>query len=366
MAGWTANVHIEISTTNRNRHEPITAAAGPDKVFPRPPSKDPDSRPARDHRVLCADTGNDMSAKGSTLRAGGHEVDVSNLDKVFYPETGFTKGDVIQYYIDIGSVLLPHLEGRALTMKRYPDGVGKFFFYEKHCPPHRPKWLRTVRVPSTREKKDIRFCVVDSLPALVWAANLADLELHLSLARATALKRPTFLVFDLDPGEGAGLLHCARVALRVRDRLGEMKLKSFPKTSGSKGIQVYAPLNSATTFPQTKECARDIAESLAEEHPDEIVANMRKVLRKGKVLIDWSQNDAHKTTICVYSLRATPKPCVSTPLEWKEIQSAVRRKASNSLKFGPKEVLARVRRRGDLFEPVLKLKQKLPSRETRS
>src|SRR5690349_11944022 len=193
-----------------------------------------------------------MSGTKSTLQIGGHAVEVSNLDKVFYPETGFTKGDVIRYYIDIAPVLLPHLRGRALTMKRYPDGVGKFFFYEKNCPAHRPKWLATAKVASERKKEGTRYCVVDTLPGLVWAANLADLELHVSLAKATALQRPTAMVFDLDPGEGVSLLGCAKVALEIRRRLKSDGLESFVKTSGSKGLQLYVPLNTATNFDQTK------------------------------------------------------------------------------------------------------------------
>ncbi len=300
-----------------------------------------------------------MSRPTGTLQVDGHDVAVSNLGKVLYPETGFTKGDVIRYYIDIAPVLLPHLATRALTMKRYPDGVGKFFFYEKHCPAHRPKWMRTTRVPSKREQPDIRYCVVDSTAALVWAANLADLELHVSLACAPALHRPTAMVFDLDPGEGADLLACCRVARAVRGWLQERSLESLPKTSGSKGLQVYVPLNTAVTFEQTKEFARTLAEALAAAQPDLIVSNLRKDLRRRKVLIDWSQNDDHKTTICVYSLRATARPSVSTPLEWKEIESALRSKEPERLRFSPEQVRQRVKRKGDLFAPVLKLKQKL-------
>jgi bifunctional non-homologous end joining protein LigD len=301
-----------------------------------------------------------MSRTTSVLQVGGQDVPVSSLEKVLYPEADFTKGDVISYYMDVSPVLLPHLQGRALTMKRYPDGVGKFFFYEKNCPPHRPKWLRTTSVPSARKKEDTRYCVVDTLPGLVWAANLADLELHVSLARANALQRPTVLVFDLDPGEGASLLHCCRVGLEIRDRFAADQLQCFPKTSGSKGLQIYVPLNTPRiTFDRTKEVARQLAEALATERPNEIVANMRKDLRKGKVLIDWSQNDDHKTTVCVYSLRATPQPGVSTPLQWKEVEAVVKNKKTETLRFTPDQVRARIKKHGDLFEPVLKLKQNL-------
>lgn len=300
-----------------------------------------------------------MSRQTSTLQIGGHAVEVSSLDKVLYPETGFTKGDVIRYYIDVAPVLLPHLQGRALTMKRYPDGVGKFFFYEKNCPAHRPKWLATAKVYSERKKDDTRYCVVDTLPGLVWAANLADLELHVSLARAKALQKPTALVFDLDPGEGVNLLGCARVALEIRKRLKAAGLESFVKTSGSKGLQLYAPLNTAVNFDRTKAAARAMADELSADFPDEVTANMSKALRPGKVFIDWSQNDDHKTTVCVYSLRATPKPGVSTPLEWREVTAALKSKKPDALRFSPAQVIARVKKQGDLFAPLLTLKQKL-------
>lgn len=300
-----------------------------------------------------------MSRRARVLKVGRQEVEVSNLDKVLYPATGFTKGDVINYYLNIAPVLLPHLKERALTMKRYPDGVERFFFYEKHCPTHRPAWLRTVRVASKRNQRDISYCVIDRLPALIWAANLASLELHVSLARMRTLQKPTALVFDLDPGAGATLLDCARVSLEIRRRLRSAGLKGFPKTSGSKGLQLYVPLNTATTFDRTKEVARALAESLASDFPGAIVANMRKELRKRKVFIDWSQNDDHKTTVCAYSLRGTPQPSVSTPVDWKEIEAALRKKDADLLRFTPEQVLQRVKRKGDLFEPVLKLKQKL-------
>ena len=300
-----------------------------------------------------------MSRAQTTLQIGGHAVEVSNLDKVLYPETGFTKGDVIRYYIDIAPVLLPHLAGRALTMKRYPDGVGKFFFYEKNCPAHRPKWLATAKVASERKKEGTRYCVVDTLPGLVWAANLADLELHVSLARATALQKPTAMVFDLDPGEGVNLLGCAKVALEIKKRLKADGLESFVKTSGSKGLQLYVPLNTAVNFDRTKAAARAMADALSADFPDEITANMSKALRPGKVFIDWSQNDDHKTTVCVYSLRATPQPGVSTPLEWKEVTAALKNKKPDALRFSPEQVVARVKKKGDLFGPLLTLKQKL-------
>ena len=302
-----------------------------------------------------------MARTTSVLRVDGHDVPVSSLEKVLYPDARFTKGDVINYYIAVAPVLLPHLEDRALTMKRYPDGVGKFFFYEKNCPPYRPKWVRTTRVPSSvKGKDDTHYCVVDTLPGLVWAANLADLELHVSLARASARARPTTMVFDLDPGPGTDVIDCARVAVEIRARFARDKIQCWVKTSGSKGLQLYVPLNTPKiNFDRTKEVARQLAESLAADFPKSIVANMRKELRKGKVFIDWSQNDDHKTTVCVYSLRATPTPFVSTPLQWKEVETAAKNAKAAALRFTPDDVLKRVKKHGDLFEPVLKLRQRL-------
>lgn len=293
----------------------------------------------------------------SEITVGGRRLTVSNLDKVLYPSTGFTKGDVIRYYTEIGESLLPHLKDRALTMKRYPDGVGKFFFYEKNCPPYRPNWMRTAAVPSKGGM--VRFCLANDLASLVWMANLADLELHVSLARAPALHRPTTLVFDLDPGPGADVLNCAQVAFWIKEKLASIKLVALPKTSGSKGLQLYVPLNTTTTFERTKQVAREIADAVATEHPEQVVTNMRKALRTRKVLIDWSQNEEHKTTVSVYSLRATAAPEISTPLHWVEVEKFLAKGDAQAFRFGPDDVLARVRRDGDLFQPVLQVKQKL-------
>lgn len=301
-----------------------------------------------------------MTKPGATIAVEGHQVPVSRLDKVLYPETGFTKGDVIQYYRDVAPVLLPHLKDRALTMKRYPDGVGKFFFYEKNCPAYRPKWVRTAPVYSHGRGAIMRYCLANNLASLVWMANLADLELHTSLARKTALERPTVMVFDLDPGEGAHIVQCCQVAFWLREKFRALKLESFPKTSGSKGLQVYVPLNTATTFAATKAMARQLGDAIVAEHPDAAVTKMLKVLRKNKVLIDWSQNDAYKTTISVYSLRATPRPQVSTPLAWTEVEKLFQRGDPDAFRFSPDDVLRRVKKHGDLFAPVLTLKQKLP------
>lgn len=291
----------------------------------------------------------------------GKTLEVSNLQKVLYPATGFTKGDVIHYYIEIAPYLLPHLKGRALTMKRYPDGVEKFFFYEKRCPPYRPKWLRTATVYSERKGEDMQYCMADNLPSLVWAANLADIELHPSLALAKAQDRPTSMVFDLDPGEGADVINCAQVALWLREKIGDAGLDCFVKTSGSKGLQLYIPLNTAVTFAQTKPASHALASSVERDHSREVVTKMLKTLRKKKVLIDWSQNDRHKTTVCVYSLRAKREPSVSTPLEWSEVEQLLRHRDPDRIRFSPGQVLERVNKHGDLFAPVLKLKQKLPA-----
>ena len=298
-----------------------------------------------------------MRAK-TTLDVAGTTVTVSNLNKVLYPKTGFTKGQVIDYYVRISPVLLPHLKNRPITLKRYPDGVEGFFFYEKKCPVHRPQWVHTTKVPKT-EGGEIDYCVMNDLPTLVWAANLADLELHTFLHVAPRIGRPQFLAFDLDPGPPADSLLCCQVGLWVRDIFAALGLESFPKTSGSKGLQVYVPLNTATTYEKTKPFAHALAELLERQAPGEVVSRMQKRLRGGKVLVDWSQNDDKKTTINVYSLRAKDRPTVSTPVTWKEVERAWRRK--KPLGFTPEEVLSRVSKLGDLFAPVLERKQKLPS-----
>ncbi|MBV9463518.1 MAG: non-homologous end-joining DNA ligase [Verrucomicrobiae bacterium] len=294
------------------------------------------------------------------LDVGGKHVPVSNLDKVLYPKAGFTKGQVIDYYIRAAPVLLPHLAGRPLTLKRYPNGVEQEFFYEKKCPAHRPEWVSTTSVWSDRNQANINYCVVSDLATLVWAANLADLELHTCLARGEDIMRPTMMVFDLDPGAPAGILECAQVGIWVRELFESLGLKSFVKTSGSKGLQVYIPLNTPVTYEQTKPLAKAVAELLERQHPKQIVSNMLKALRKGKVLVDWSQNDDHKTTVCVYSLRAKDRPMVSTPLEWDEVAAALKKKDAKKLEFTSDQALKRIEKNGDLFEPVLKLKQKLP------
>jgi len=302
-----------------------------------------------------------MSQKAQ-LVVEGKKLSVSNLDKVLYPKVGFTKGQVIDYFIRVAPVLLPHLKDRPLTMKRYPDGVEGEFFYEKNCPSHRPNWVKTARVWSEGNQRIMHYCLANDLPTLVWAANLADLELHTSLSRKDKIERPTMMVFDLDPGPPADIVQCCQVGIWLRDLLGRMKLKSFAKTSGSKGLQVYVPLNTPVTYDDTKGLSRSLAQHLEREHPDLVTSNMSKAVRKGKVFVDWSQNDEHKTTICVYSLRAKEEPTVSTPVIWKEVESCLKKKKPDLVKFRSDQVLARMEKLGDLFEAVEELKQKLPKK----
>ncbi|HEX2070523.1 MAG TPA: non-homologous end-joining DNA ligase [Thermoleophilaceae bacterium] len=284
----------------------------------------------------------------------GRRVRLSNLDKVLFPKAGFTKGQVIDYYTRIAPIALPHLCGRALTLKRYPNGVEGDFFYEKQRPSFTPAWVHTA--PIQMGERLIDFILADDLPTLVWLANLADLELHPSLSRARRPDQPTVMAFDLDPGPPAGIAECREVALMLRDAFAQLGLESFPKTSGSKGMQVYVPLNvDGVTYDDTKPFAHAIAQLLERQHDKLIVSSMKKSLREGKVLIDWSQNDRHKTTVAVYSLRAKDRPTVSTPLAWDEVEDE-----DLELVFETEDVLARVEERGDLFAPVIELEQSLP------
>jgi bifunctional non-homologous end joining protein LigD len=286
----------------------------------------------------------------------GHRLSLSNLDKVMYPATGFTKGQLIDYYTRVAPALLAHLRDRPLTLKRYPNGVEGGHFYEKQCPSHRPEWVRSE--PVELSSKTIQFCICDDLPTLVWLANLADLELHPSLSKVPDVERPTVMAFDLDPGPPAGIAECCEVALILRDALARIGLECFPKTSGSKGIQVYVPLNvEGVDYDHgTKPLSQALARHLEAEHPKLIVSSQKKELRKGKVLIDWSQNDEHKTTVSVYSLRARERPTVSTPLDWDEVAAG----DAGTLVFEASDVLERVAERGDLFAPVVQLEQELP------
>jgi bifunctional non-homologous end joining protein LigD len=290
----------------------------------------------------------------------GRRLKLTNFDKVLYPQTGFTKGRLVEYYARVAPALLPHLHGRPLTLKRYPDGVEAEHFYEKQCPGHRPEWVRTAAIEAEREGRTIEFCLANDLPTLVWLANLADLELHPSLSLAEEIDRPTALAFDLDPGPPAALLDCCRVAIWLREVLDALALQSFPKTSGSKGMQVYVPLNTGASYDQAKPFAKAVAELLEKEHPDAVVSRMTKELRRGKVFVDWSQNDRHKTTVCVYSLRARERPTASTPLTWEEVERVLGAGDADGLAFEWEAVVERVEEQGDLFAPVLALRQELP------
>ena len=303
-----------------------------------------------------------MASVKAELTVEGRKIPVSNLQKVLYPKAGFTKGQVIDYYIRIAPVLLPHLKDRPLTLKRYPNGVDGMFFYEKNCPTHRPAWVKTAKVWSHGNQRDMHYCLAQDLPTLVWAANLADLELHTSLARKKDVAKPTMMVFDLDPGAPADIVQCCEVGLWLRELLAGMKLESLAKTSGSKGLQIYVPLNTSATFDQTKALSRVLALHLEREHPDLVVHRMLKSLRGGKVLVDWSQNDEHKTTVNVYSLRAKDQPTVSTPVTWDEVEKCLKKKNPKLLTFTSDDVLRRVEKMGDLFGPLETLKQKLPKK----
>ena len=296
----------------------------------------------------------------STIEVQGKQLKLSNLEKVLYPATGFTKQQIIDYYVRIAPVLVPHLAGRPLTMKRYPGGVDQEYFFEKNAPMHRPDWVKTAPVWSEGNKRTINYLLANDLPTLVWIANLASIELHPSLSLSTDITVPTMIVFDLDPGPPANIVQCAQVGLWVREIFDHFGLQSFPKTSGSKGLQIYVPLNTKTTYEQTKAFAHALARLLEHEHPELVVSDMKKAVRTNKVFVDWSQNDQHKTTISVYSLRAREHATVSTPVTWEEVEQALKKKDAGRLVFEAKDVLARVEKMGDLFEPVQKLKQKLP------
>jgi bifunctional non-homologous end joining protein LigD len=298
--------------------------------------------------------GVEVTVEGRTLR-------LTNLDKILYPSTGFTKGDLIGYYAAIAPTLLPHLRDRPLTLKRYPDGVDGEHFYEKQCPAHRPDWVQTTAVWSGRTEREIDYCLCQDLPTLIWLGNLADLELHPSLSHAHALERPSTLAFDLDPGPPAGIVQCCEVALALHDMFAELGLRAFVKTSGLTGMQVYVPLNqSDVTYERSKPFAHAVADLLAHRSPKLIVSRMAKAARRGRVLIDWSQNDEHKTTVSVYSPRAGESPSVSTPVRWEEVAACREDEDPGLLRFAPIQVLDRVREHGDPFAEVVSLRQSLP------
>lgn len=289
----------------------------------------------------------------------GHQLALTNLEKVLYPQVGFTKGQVLDYYSRIAPVLLPHLAGRALTRKRYPDGVDGMVFFEKNAPRGTPDWVRTVILPSpgsSKGRETIEYVVVDGLPALVWTANLAALELHTHMWRVAARRRagvhvalpPDLVVFDLDPGEPATVVECCQVALLLREAMQADGLDPIAKTSGSKGLQLYAR---APRGGDTSTYAKELAQRFEASHPDLVVHRMTKSLRPGKVLVDWSQNSPAKTTVTVYSLRARPRPTVSTPVTWDEVAAC---RTAEDLVFTSDDVLARVAGHGDLFAALLK------------
>jgi bifunctional non-homologous end joining protein LigD len=320
---------------------------------PESPHAPPAAEPGRDEAPL------DLSAASATTVIDGRELKFSNLAKTIYPSAEFSKRDLIGYYASIAPVLLPHLRDRPLTVTRWPDGVEGKSFFQKQSPAHRPQWVATQRVESA--SKPIDYTLADDLPTLLWLANLAAIELHAPLARRQDMTRPSALVFDLDPGPPAGLLECCRVALQLQGMFENLGLDSYVKTSGSKGLQVYLPLNGGReSYEQTKPFARAVAELLESAEADLVVSRMTKTRRTGKVLIDWSQNDARKTTICVYSLRPAERPTVSTPLEWDEVRSALDAGHAEDLSFEAPEVLERVSKHGDLFARVLSQVQALP------
>jgi bifunctional non-homologous end joining protein LigD len=289
------------------------------------------------------------------VRIEGRRLRLSNLDKVLYPEAGFTKAQVVDYYARIGPVMLPHLAGRAVTLVRWPDGVDGPSFFEKRCPPHRPEWVRTARVD-----EDLTQCVLDDLPSLVWVANLAALELHTLQARAADPDRPTSMVFDLDPGAPADLVDCCRVGLELRGVLEELGLESVVKTSGSKGLHLAVPLNTPVNAGETKAFARALGGLLAQRDPRRVTVLMKKEQRGGRVFVDWSQNDRHKTTVCAYSLRARARPTVSMPLTWDEVSDAVGGGDPEVLAFDAAAALSRVEHLGDLYAANLEREQELP------
>jgi bifunctional non-homologous end joining protein LigD len=297
---------------------------------------------------------------GVEVNVAGRTLKITNLDKVLYPAVGFTKRDVIEYLVHVAPALLAHLEGRPLTRKRYPNGVDDKFFFEKQTPSHRPEWVKVA--PIELSKKVVEFTICDDLPTLVWLGNLAALELHTSLSRAVPIERPTAMVFDLDPGPPATIVECCRVALILHGMFENLGLEAFPKTSGNKGMQLYVPLNVPNaTYAKTKGFSRAVAETLEAGEPDLVVSRMAKALRGGKVFIDYSQNDEHKTTVNVYSLRARERPTVSTPLQWDEVRACLDTGDPEDLVFDARQVVERVAEHGDLFAPVLSLVQEVPA-----
>ncbi len=299
-----------------------------------------------------------MSRK--VVEIAGRSLSLGNLEKDLYPAYGFTKAQILEYYRRIANFILPHLQDRALTLKRYPEGVDEAFFFEKRCPAHRPAWVKTAQVRKD-DRERMTVCLVNDLETLMWVENLASLELHVPLARAASPKVPDAMVFDLDPGEPANMLDCARVALILRDLLRHLQLTSFVKTSGQKGLHVFVPLNRAeTTFADTKKFSKAVAEIMQRNYPELVTAKMAKESRIGKVFINWEQNDSKKTMICVYSLRAREKPIVSFPLAWRELENLAGQDDPENLQVLHSEAVSRAETNGDLFREVLVKKQQLP------
>jgi len=294
------------------------------------------------------------------IEISGKKLPLSNLEKDLYPSYGFTKAHILEYYRRVAEFILPHLQDRALTFKRYPEGVERDFFFEKRCPSHRPAWAKTAEI--TRDNGErMTVCLVNDLETLMWVENLASLELHVPLARAGSPETPDSLVFDLDPGDPANILDCARVALILRDLLIPLQLTSYVKTSGQKGLHVFVPLNrKETTFEDTKEFSKAVAEIMQKNYPDLVTAKMAKEYRKAKVFINWSQNDSSSTMICVYSLRARRKPYVSFPLAWRELENLAGQGDPEKLQVIHSEAVRRTEKQGDLFRELLVKKQPLP------
>lgn len=299
---------------------------------------------------------------GENVTIDGRQISLTNLDKILYPSSKFTKAKVIEYYARVADYLLPHLKDRPVTLKRYPDGVNEEFFYEKNAPKFTPDWIERFSVRRHHHAGDIQYILINNLPTLIWVANIASIELHPFLHRAPRISVPTEIAFDFDPGEGTNILTCARAALLMRDVLSNLGLNSFPKVSGSKGLQVYIPLNGDLGYEIIKPLTKTMAELMEEQHPELIVSKMSKSLRAGKVFIDWSQNTETKTTVSVYSLRAkSGGPFVSMPMTWAELTKAVRAKDPQRLFFEPERALKLLKKAGDLFATVEEMKQTLPS-----
>lgn len=297
---------------------------------------------------------------GKIIELAGRRLALANLEKELYPACAFTKADVLEYYRRMAAYLLPHLQDRALTMKRYPAGVDKPFFFEKRCPLHRPPWVQTAEIRLSGGEA-LTFCLVNDLETLLWVANLASLELHVPLARAGSPETPTALVFDLDPGAPANILDCARVALLLRDLLARLGLASCVKSSGQKGLHLFVPLNDpAATFAASKQFSRTVAVILEKNYPELVTAKMAKTARSGKVFINWEQNDASLTMICVYSLRAREMPYVSSPFDWQELEELAGQGDPEKFHLLAAAALRRVEEKGDLFREVLEKRQKLP------